>query len=176
MHRKPTKAAPLWTVPRALLIDLKPKAGAGVVPDLLPKRRRFAKPRADRSCLRGFDFSYPGVPRPAKEAPLLTVPAVRRSVWLAGTQECPICQEGILDTECVQMPCEHLFHTECIGQWLHQTSACPLLAACRFALGALGPVHAIRTILHVCRRFRPSDNHRSAPCRLKLVWSILHLP
>eukprot|EP00045_Choanoeca_perplexa_P006237 m.52942 g.52942 ORF g.52942 m.52942 type:complete len:212 (+) comp13533_c0_seq1:127-762(+) len=42
-------------------------------------------------------------------------------------KECPVCQEIFADgDECKQLPCNHLFHNDCIQPWLQMKSTCPL--------------------------------------------------
>ena len=40
-------------------------------------------------------------------------------------QECSICME-LLEKETVQLPCEHMYHKECIDQWFSNSNRCPL--------------------------------------------------
>ncbi len=40
-------------------------------------------------------------------------------------QECSICMES-LEKEIVQLPCEHIYHKECIDQWFSNSKRCPL--------------------------------------------------
>lgn len=50
--------------------------------------------------------------------------------------ECSICKcDFEVDEKVSQMPCEHLFHPQCITTWLEQRNTCPI---CRHALPA-GP-------------------------------------
>ncbi|GMN32489.1 hypothetical protein TIFTF001_003701 [Ficus carica] len=45
---------------------------------------------------------------------------------------CVICmEEAMIGSPLIQMPCSHLFHEDCIKQWLQKRNACPL---CRFSL------------------------------------------
>ncbi|EDQ90408.1 uncharacterized protein MONBRDRAFT_15925 [Monosiga brevicollis MX1] len=46
--------------------------------------------------------------------------------------ECAICKAPYEDkAELYELPCDHVFHTICIGAWLERTSQCPL---CRHQL------------------------------------------
>ncbi|XP_075877296.1 E3 ubiquitin-protein ligase RNF126-B-like isoform X1 [Nelusetta ayraudi] len=46
--------------------------------------------------------------------------------------ECPVCKEDYKADESVrQLPCEHLFHNDCIVPWLEQHDTCPV---CRESL------------------------------------------
>jgi hypothetical protein len=39
---------------------------------------------------------------------------------------CSVCLDAMVDTQCVLLSCGHLFHVECIADWLEQSPACPL--------------------------------------------------
>ncbi|RKP38699.1 hypothetical protein BJ085DRAFT_5272, partial [Dimargaris cristalligena] len=43
-------------------------------------------------------------------------------------ETCPICIDGMkIQKDLRQLPCLHIFHTECIDEWLLQKSAtCPM--------------------------------------------------
>ena len=45
------------------------------------------------------------------------------------SDECVICMEGYIDTVAKQMPCQHVFHGECVEKWLKINGSCPV---CRF--------------------------------------------
>ncbi|XP_031269025.1 E3 ubiquitin-protein ligase RDUF1-like [Pistacia vera] len=45
---------------------------------------------------------------------------------------CVIClEEVVFGSLATRMPCSHVFHSDCIGNWLNQREVCPL---CRFQL------------------------------------------
>eukprot|EP01127_Copromyxa_protea_P012027 TRINITY_DN3095_c0_g1_i3.p1 TRINITY_DN3095_c0_g1~~TRINITY_DN3095_c0_g1_i3.p1 ORF type:complete len:126 (-),score=39.76 TRINITY_DN3095_c0_g1_i3:201-578(-) len=47
-------------------------------------------------------------------------------------KECTVCQCELKEAEEVlEMPCQHLFHEECITPWLKMNNSCPV---CRFEL------------------------------------------
>ncbi|KAL2455433.1 RING-H2 finger C1A [Abeliophyllum distichum] len=63
-------------------------------------------------------------PHPTIEA-MPTITITRRHVK-SGLQ-CPVCQEDFeRDTEAKQMPCNHLYHFDCIVPWLVQHNSCPV--------------------------------------------------
>ncbi|EDQ91248.1 uncharacterized protein MONBRDRAFT_15358, partial [Monosiga brevicollis MX1] len=40
---------------------------------------------------------------------------------------CSVCQMQFeLNDECRRLPCEHLFHQDCLAPWLAQKSTCPV--------------------------------------------------
>ncbi|CAH2058040.1 unnamed protein product [Thlaspi arvense] len=49
------------------------------------------------------------------------------------TLPCPICMEDVVEGEetAQRLPCNHLFHNDCINPWLRNHSTCPL---CRFVI------------------------------------------
>nr|KYP66553.1 RING finger protein 115 family [Cajanus cajan] len=47
---------------------------------------------------------------------------------------CPICKELNVDDECYMMPCDHVFHLQCIVSWLQINHVCPV---CRYPLPIL---------------------------------------
>lgn len=59
--------------------------------------------------------------------------------------ECPVCKEDYSSGENVrQLPCNHLFHNDCIVPWLEQVCMFHSLIECRAGGGApdgaMGPV------------------------------------
>ncbi|XP_045805276.1 E3 ubiquitin-protein ligase RNF181 [Trifolium pratense] len=49
-----------------------------------------------------------------------------------GVVLCAVCKEAIyVDEEAKQLPCDHLYHNDCITPWLLLRSSCPL---CRFRI------------------------------------------
>ncbi len=59
-----------------------------------------------------------------------TVTATLRS--RAGEQSCVVCQEAFEDgASLCQLPCQHLFHSDCVTSWLKLRNNCPV---CRWQL------------------------------------------
>lgn len=49
-----------------------------------------------------------------------------------GTTPCVVCLEDILTgSEATHMPCSHVYHRDCIANWLRKSNLCPL---CRFQM------------------------------------------
>lgn len=73
-----------------------------------------------------------GPPR-APEWAIRALPTVQISArHLNGEGKCPVCQEKFqLRSGARQMPCDHIFHSDCIVPWLERHNTCPV---CRFEL------------------------------------------
>lgn len=53
---------------------------------------------------------------------------------IASSTECPVCKEDFsVGEEVKQLPCEHLFHPNCVVTWLKMHNTCPV---CRRAIGS----------------------------------------
>jgi len=56
--------------------------------------------------------------------------------------DCPICKDEFeLNTEVVEMPCNHMFHPECLLHWLEIHNSCPV---CRLELKTDDPDYEAR--------------------------------
>ncbi|KAL9420897.1 hypothetical protein AB3S75_038466 [Citrus x aurantiifolia] len=56
-------------------------------------------------------------------------------------ESCAICKDEFsLHSEAKQLPCNHLYHSECILPWLSHQSSCPL---CRFQLPMINPSNVV---------------------------------
>lgn len=71
----------------------------------------------------------------AAPASASSVEALKRMDYTSaefGDLTCVVCQEELSENEAiVQMPCSHVFHGQCILQWLKQSHFCPI---CRFEM------------------------------------------
>ncbi|OAY85276.1 E3 ubiquitin-protein ligase RING1-like [Ananas comosus] len=71
----------------------------------------------------------PGLP-PAPASAIASIPTV--FITDDRTLQCPACKEEFaVGAEAREMPCEHVFHSECIVPWLTAHNSCPV---CRFQL------------------------------------------
>lgn len=70
-------------------------------------------------------------PPPAEQDKIDSLPTVSVDEENAGT-ECKVCQEEFSRNENVlEMPCKHLYHSNCIVPWLKLHDTCPV---CRYSL------------------------------------------
>ncbi|XP_031418972.2 E3 ubiquitin-protein ligase RNF126-like isoform X2 [Clupea harengus] len=72
-------------------------------------------------------------PPPADRDKIKSLPTIQVTQEHVGAgQECPVCKEDYSEGESVrQLPCNHLFHNDCIVPWLEQHDTCPV---CRKSL------------------------------------------
>ncbi|XP_064849217.1 E3 ubiquitin-protein ligase RNF126-like isoform X2 [Oncorhynchus masou masou] len=72
-------------------------------------------------------------PPPADRERIKTLPTIQITEEHVGSSlECPVCKEDYSVGETVrQLPCNHLFHNDCIVPWLEQHDTCPV---CRKSL------------------------------------------
>ncbi|KAJ0106702.1 hypothetical protein Patl1_17821 [Pistacia atlantica] len=65
----------------------------------------------------------------------VTDPSVLEIVKVEASKEPSICiiclEEVVFGSLATRMPCSHVFHSDCIGNWLNERQVCPL---CRFQL------------------------------------------
>ncbi|KAG2464162.1 E3 ubiquitin-protein ligase RNF126 [Polypterus senegalus] len=72
-------------------------------------------------------------PPPADRERIKSLPTIQITEEHVGSGlECPVCKEDYTAGEMVrQLPCNHLFHNDCIVPWLEQHDTCPV---CRKSL------------------------------------------
>ena len=67
-------------------------------------------------------------PPPASRSSIDAIPTVRiAQQHLRSDSHCPVCKEKFeLGSEARQMPCSHMYHSDCIVPWLVQHNSCPV--------------------------------------------------
>ncbi|TDH64853.1 uncharacterized protein CCR75_000452 [Bremia lactucae] len=83
-----------------------------------------------------------GAPPTSKET-IDKLPKVKiTQIEVENCAECPVCKDSFAVGDDVhRLPCEHLFHPDCILPWLKQHNSCPL---CRFELPTDDPEYERR--------------------------------
>lgn len=78
------------------------------------------------------NLSHGGLP-PAQRSAIDAMPTIKiNHKHVREDSQCPICQDEFkLGTEARQMPCKHLYHSDCIVPWLERHNSCPV---CRVEL------------------------------------------
>ncbi|KAK8594114.1 hypothetical protein V6N13_125924 [Hibiscus sabdariffa] len=76
-------------------------------------------------------------PPPASQSSIDAMPTVKITRrHLHSDLQCPVCKDKFeLGSEARQMPCNHMYHSDCIIPWLEQHNSCPV---CRQELPAQG--------------------------------------
>lgn len=77
-------------------------------------------------------------PPPAPRAAIDAMPTIKIArAHIQTDSHCPVCKDEFeLGTEARQMPCNHIYHSDCIVPWLVQHNSCPV---CRHVLGSSPP-------------------------------------
>lgn len=72
-------------------------------------------------------------PPPASQSAIDAMPTLKiNQRHLHGDSHCPVCKEKFeLGIEAREMPCKHIYHSDCIIPWLEQHNSCPV---CRHEL------------------------------------------
>lgn len=76
-------------------------------------------------------------PPPAARSSIDAMPTVKITLrHLRNDSHCPVCKEKFeLGSEAREMPCNHIYHSDCIVPWLVQHNSCPV---CRYELPPQG--------------------------------------
>ncbi|WCJ28697.1 RING/U-box superfamily protein [Euphorbia peplus] len=76
-------------------------------------------------------------PPPAARSSIDAMPTIKISQrHLRSDSHCPVCKDKFeLGSEARQMPCNHMYHSDCIVPWLVQHNSCPV---CRQELSTQG--------------------------------------
>lgn len=70
---------------------------------------------------------------PAAESSINELQRIKYSNTDTGNlHECTVCKDDlVIDEEVIKMPCNHLFHPDCLLTWLKMHNSCP---TCRYEL------------------------------------------
>ncbi|ERN14579.1 hypothetical protein AMTR_s00038p00135070 [Amborella trichopoda] len=92
-------------------------------------------------------------PPPASRSSIDAMPTIKITQrHLRGDSHCPVCKDKFeIGIEAREMPCKHIYHSDCIVPWLVQHNSCPV---CRQELTAQNASTARDT-------GRPSNGNRS---------------
>ncbi|KAJ1394299.1 Zinc finger, RING-type [Sesbania bispinosa] len=76
-------------------------------------------------------------PPPASRSSIDAMPTIKiTQAHLCADSHCPVCKERFdLGSEAREMPCNHIYHSDCIVPWLVQHNSCPV---CRVELPPQG--------------------------------------
>ncbi|KAJ6929150.1 E3 ubiquitin-protein ligase SIRP1 [Populus alba x Populus x berolinensis] len=94
----------------------------------VPGRKAIEDPKKDGiGNYRSLDIEAGQIP-----ATKSSIDALERVVFdgSSSTRDCTVCMEEIEGgSEATRMPCSHVYHSDCISQWLQTSHLCPL---CRY--------------------------------------------
>lgn len=95
-------------------------------------------------------------PPPASRSSIDSMPTIRITQrHLRSESHCPVCKEKFeLGSEARQMPCNHMYHSDCITPWLVQHNSCPV---CRQELPPQGSSSSSSGIQNSSSRSRSSS-------------------
>ena len=79
-----------------------------------------------RNILRESMNDTGGVKKVASDEVLKAISELPEATDIPDEEECPICMDGYGDISGVRVECGHIFHKECITEWLMENNQCPV--------------------------------------------------
>lgn len=100
-------------------------------------------------------------PPPAPRSAIDAMPTIKISQRHLNTDaHCPVCQDKFeLGVRARQMPCDHIYHSDCIVPWLVEHNSCPV---CRVELPSQGSANACSNSSQRAANTSSSGSNRSS--------------
>ena len=73
-----------------------------------------------------YFFAPRKVSTPSSLVEIKDIPVEETNVKTTDDEECAICLEEETDPEMTKLACGHMFHSDCISDWLEFNTTCPL--------------------------------------------------
>lgn len=102
-------------------------------------------------------------PPPASRSSINAMPVVKITQrHIRSNSHCPVCQDKFeLGSEARQMPCDHMYHSDCIVPWLIQHNSCPVCRQELPAQGSGGSGHSSSGSNNLSRNSQERENSRT---------------
>ncbi|CAG9326065.1 unnamed protein product [Blepharisma stoltei] len=113
------------------------------VPEMNRQQNRPVDPRMNFMVF-GFQLVPPNIqglmsmfgansgPSPANEAAISRCSTLKFEELSEDCLDCPVCKDNFTkQSDLLKLPCNHIFHKECVVNWLKRRNSCPV---CRFVI------------------------------------------